>query len=52
MQLAFGGQRFIFEMFGNQYQVIAQFDRANRDEPLDLKSLFVRNNNGELNSTG
>ncbi|HNR48588.1 MAG TPA: efflux RND transporter permease subunit [Bacteroidia bacterium] len=49
MQLAFSGQRFsYFEMFGNQYQVIAQFDRANRDEPLDLKSLFVRNNNGEL----
>jgi len=49
VQLAFSGQRFsYFEMFGNQYQVIAQFDRANRDEPLDLKSLFVRNNNGEL----
>lgn len=49
MQLAFSGQRFsYFEMFGKQYQVIAQFDRANRDEPLDLKSLFVRNQKGEL----
>lgn len=49
MQLAFSGQRFsYFEMFGKQYQVIAQFDRANRDEPLDLKSLFVRNQQGEL----
>jgi multidrug efflux pump len=49
MQLAFSGQRFAyFEMNGKQYQVIAQFDRANRDEPLDLKSLFARNKNGEL----
>lgn len=49
MQLAFSGQRFsYFEMNGKQYQVIAQFDRANRDEPLDLKSLFARNNVGQL----
>ena len=49
MQLAFSGQRFsYFQMNGKQYQVIGQFDRENRDEPLDLKSLFVRNNRGEL----
>ena len=49
MQLAFSGQRFsYFEMNGKQYQVIAQFDRANRDEPLDLKSLYARNNSGVL----
>lgn len=49
MQLAFSGQRFsYFEMYGKQYQVIAQFDRANRDEPLDLRSLYVRNNQGQL----
>ncbi|MBS1765200.1 MAG: efflux RND transporter permease subunit [Bacteroidetes bacterium] len=49
MQLAFSGQRFsYFEMYGKQYQVIAQFNRENRDEPLDLKSLFVRNDKGEL----
>lgn len=49
LQLAFSGQRFsYFEMNGKQYQVIGQFDRANRDEPLDLKSIFVRNNNGQL----
>jgi len=35
-------------MNGKQYQVIGQLDRANRDEPLDLKSLYVRNNTGEL----
>ncbi|MEO8146588.1 MAG: efflux RND transporter permease subunit [Bacteroidia bacterium] len=49
LQLAFSGQRFsYFTINGKQYQVIGQFDRANRDEPLDLKSIFVRNNVGEL----
>ncbi len=48
MQLAFAGQRFgYFNMGGRQYQVIGQFDRANRDEPLDLKSLYVKNSRGE-----
>ncbi len=48
MQLAFSGQRFsYFTMNGKQYQVIGQVDRANRDEPIDLKSLYVRNNLGE-----
>ncbi|GAB2784844.1 efflux RND transporter permease subunit [Rhabdobacter roseus] len=49
MQLAFAGQRFgYFTMNGRQYQVIGQYDRANRDEPLDLKSMFVKNNQGVL----
>lgn len=49
MQLAFSGQRFsYFQIAGKQYQVIGQFDRANRDEPLDLKSLYVRNDRNEL----
>lgn len=49
MQLAFAGQRFAyFNMNGRQYQVIGQFDRKNRDEPIDLKTLYVKNNNGEL----
>jgi multidrug efflux pump len=49
LQLAFSGQRFsYFEMNGFQYQVIGQVDRANRDEPLDLKSLYVRNTRGQL----
>lgn len=47
MQLAFAGQRFgYFNMNGRQYQIIGQFDRGNRDEPLDLKTLYVKNNNG------
>ncbi|MEM1124776.1 MAG: efflux RND transporter permease subunit, partial [Bacteroidota bacterium] len=49
MQLAFAGQRFAyFNKDGRQYQVIGQFDRQNRDEPVDLKTLFVKNNQGEL----
>ncbi|MBO9616637.1 MAG: efflux RND transporter permease subunit [Dyadobacter sp.] len=49
MQLAFAGQRFgYFTMNGRQYQVIGQYDRANRDEPLDLKSMFVKTNTGKL----
>jgi len=49
LQLAFSGQRFsYFTMAGKQYQVIGQVDRANRDEPVDLQSIFVRNNKGEL----
>jgi multidrug efflux pump len=49
LQLAFSGQRFsYFEMNGFQYQVIGQVSREDRDEPLDLKSLYVRNNRGQL----
>jgi hydrophobe/amphiphile efflux-1 (HAE1) family protein len=49
LQLAFSGQRFsYFTMKGKQYQVIGQVDRSNRDEPLDLTSVYVKNNRGEL----
>jgi multidrug efflux pump len=37
-----------FLMSGKQYQVIAQVDRANRDAPLDLKSIYVRGSRGNL----
>jgi multidrug efflux pump len=37
-----------FLMSGKQYQVIAQVDRANRDAPLDLKSVYVRSDKGTL----
>jgi len=48
LQMAFSGQRFgYFTMNGKQYQVIGQVSRENRDEPLDLKSLYTRNNRGE-----
>ncbi len=49
LQLFFSGERYgYFIMNGKQYQVIAQADRANRDEPLDLNSIYIRNNRGEL----
>ncbi|MEO8088020.1 MAG: efflux RND transporter permease subunit [Bacteroidota bacterium] len=49
LQLSLSGQRFgYFPMNGKQYQVIGQFDRSNRDETLDLKSIYVRNSSGEL----
>ena len=49
MQLAFAGQRFsYFNMNGRQYQVIGQFDRGNRNEPVDLKSMYVKNSSGDL----
>ncbi|MDB5157168.1 MAG: acriflavin resistance protein [Mucilaginibacter sp.] len=37
-----------FLLNGKQYQVIAQADRANRDQPLDLKTIYIRNTKGTL----
>ncbi|MEJ6981681.1 efflux RND transporter permease subunit [Pedobacter sp. P351] len=49
LQLSLSGQRFgYFMMNGRQYQVLGQFEREDRDDPLDLTSLFVRSNTGQL----
>jgi multidrug efflux pump len=49
LQLTLSGRRFgYFLMNGKQYQVIGQVDRKDRDEPLDLKSFYVRNNQNQL----
>lgn len=49
LQVAFGGQRMgYFLRDGKQYQVIGQLNREFRDKPSDLKSLFVKNANGEM----
>lgn len=49
LQLALSGQRFSYFLKDDkQYQVIGQVSRENRDEPLDLRSLYVRNNKGEM----
>lgn len=49
LQLALSGRRLgYFIMTGKQYQVIGQVDRKDRDEPVDLKSFYVRSNRGEL----
>jgi multidrug efflux pump subunit AcrB len=49
LQLSLSGQRFgYFLMNGKQYQVIGQFDKNDRDAPLDLTSVFVKNKDGLL----
>jgi hydrophobe/amphiphile efflux-1 (HAE1) family protein len=49
LQLSLSGQRFgYFMMNGKQYQVIGQFDKKDRDSPMDLTSMFVRNTAGQL----
>ena len=49
LQMAYSGRRMsYFIMSGKQYQVIAQVDRTNRSEPINIRSLFVRNNRNEL----
>ncbi|OHB74027.1 MAG: acriflavin resistance protein [Planctomycetes bacterium RBG_16_41_13] len=49
LRLALSGNRFgYFLMNGKQYQVIGQLKREDRSEPLDLKSLFVRNQKGDM----
>ena len=49
LQLAFSNLRFgYFTKEGKQYQVMGQVERINRDDPDDLKKLFVRTRSGEL----
>lgn len=49
LRLAYSNLRFgYFMKDGRQYQVIGQVDRLNRDDPNDLRSLYVRTASGEL----
>ena len=49
LQLALSGQRFgYFFMNGKQYQILGDLERSDRNKPLDLKSLYVRNDNGDM----
>ncbi|MDZ7316929.1 MAG: efflux RND transporter permease subunit [candidate division KSB1 bacterium] len=49
LALAYSGQRIgYYIMNGRQYQIIGQVLPEDRNEPLDLKSLFVRNRDGKL----
>jgi multidrug efflux pump subunit AcrB len=48
MQAAFSGGRLAyFIQNGYQYQVIAQVDRSDRDTPMDIERLYVRNSKGQ-----
>lgn len=49
LQLSLSEQRFaFFIMNGKQYQVIGQLIREERNRPEALKSIYVKNNRGEL----
>lgn len=49
LQLAYSNRRLgYFTKDGKQYQVMGQVARNDRDDPNDLKTLFVRNNRGEM----
>jgi multidrug efflux pump len=49
LQLAFSNRRLgYFIRQGKQYQVMGQVARNERDDPADLKNLFVRNNRNEI----
>lgn len=49
IQLALSGQRFGYYIKGDkQYQVVGQVNRENRDDPSDIKDLYIRNNKGEM----
>ena len=49
LQLSFSGQRFgYFMRNGKQYQVIGQFEDNDRETPLDLTSIYVKSNTGQL----
>ncbi len=48
IQGAFSGRRLAyFIRNGQQYQVIGQVERAERDKPADIEKLYVRNNRGQ-----
>jgi multidrug efflux pump len=49
LQLGLSGSRFgYFIMNGKQYQIIGQVAKENRNDPLDLTALYVKNTSGEL----
>ena len=49
LQVAYSNLRFgYFTKDGKQYQVMGQVTKINRDDPDDLKNLYVRSNSGEL----
>src|SRR5690606_31408510 len=49
LQLAYSNLRFgYFTKEGKQYQVMGQVTRVDRDDPDDLKNLYVRTNTGQL----
>ena len=49
LQYALSGQRMgYFYMNGKQYQILAEINRQQRNTPLDLKSIYLKNNEGKM----
>ncbi|RYZ00472.1 MAG: efflux RND transporter permease subunit [Chitinophagaceae bacterium] len=49
LQLALSNQRLgYFTMRGKQYQVMGQVERGERDDPSDLRGLYVRSSSGQM----
>ena len=49
LQYALSGQRMgYFYMNGKQYQILAEINRQQRNKPLDLKSIYVKNSQSEM----
>ena len=49
LQYALSGQRMgYFYMNGKQYQILAEINRQQRNKPLDLKSMYVKNASGGM----
>jgi multidrug efflux pump len=49
LQLALSGQRFgYFFMNGKQYQILGELAREDRNTPMNLVSLYVRNSSGDM----
>ncbi len=49
LQYALSGQRMgYFYMNGKQYQILAEINRQQRNTPLDLKSIYVKNISGNM----
>lgn len=49
LQYALSGQRMgYFYLNGKQYQILAEINRQQRNKPLDLKSIYIKNNQGNM----
>ncbi len=49
LQYALSGQRMgYFYLNGKQYQILGEINRQQRNKPVDLKSIYVRSDSGEM----
>ena len=49
LQYGLSGQRMgYFYMNGKQYEILGQFNRQQRNQPSNIKSIYIRSDNGEM----